>query len=227
MAGETDQNSCLSSIPELPLYVTNMQKGDYSLFHWPTPGGNDGTVSLNHTYNTDPEIGKLLRTKDFRRALSMGFERDKINENAFLGLGRRRHGYRIPERPTIPGRNSPISKSNSTRPRRPRILDDLGLTDTDGDGIRNRSDGKNISFYLGIGSDQVSMSIAEFVKQDWGDIGIELNFEVGLQLVEKDQVRERGILRSKPRLDALPAQSVERLMDVAGPTGGPGRTSPQ
>ena len=178
LAGETDQNSCLSSIPELPLYVTNMQKGDYSLFHWPTPGGNDGTVSLNHTYNTDPEIGKLLRTKDFRRALSMGFERDKINENAFLGLGTPQTWVPHPRTPYYPGEELANFEIQFDPAEATRILDDLGLTDTDGDGIRNRSDGKNISFYLGIGSDQVSMSIAEFVKQDWGDIGIELNFEV-------------------------------------------------
>ena len=178
LAGETDQNSCLSSIPELPLYVTNMQKGDYSLFHWPTPGGNDGTVSLNHTYNTDPEIGKLLRTKDFRRALSMGFERDKINENAFLGLGTPQTWVPHPRTPYYPGEELANFEIQFDPAEATRILDDLGLTDTDGDGIRNRADGKNISFYLGIGSDQVSMSIAEFVKQDWGDIGIELNFEV-------------------------------------------------
>ena len=178
LAGETDQNSCLSSIPELPLYVTNMQKGDYSLFHWPTPGGNDGTVSLNHTYNTDPEIGKLLRTKDFRRALSMGFERDKINENAFLGLGTPQTWVPHPRTPYYPGEELAKFEIQFDPAEATRILDDLGLTDTDGDGIRNRADGKNISFYLGIGSDQVSMSIAEFVKQDWGDIGIELNFEV-------------------------------------------------
>ena len=178
LAGETDQNSCLSSIPELPLYVTNMQKGDYSLFHWPTPGGNDGTVSLNHTYNTDPEIGKLLRTKDFRRALSMGFERDKINENAFLGLGTPQTWVPHPRTPYYPGEELAKFEIQFDPAEATRILDDLGLTDTDGDGIRNRADGKNISFYLGIGSDQVSMSIAEFVKQDWGDIGIDLNFEV-------------------------------------------------
>jgi peptide/nickel transport system substrate-binding protein len=178
LAGETDQNSCLSSIPELPLYVTNMEKGDYSLFHWPTPGGNDGTVSLNHTYNTDPEIGKLLRTKDFRRALSMGFERDKINENAFLGLGTPQTWVPHPRTPYYPGEELANFEIQFDPAEATRILDDLGLTDTDGDGIRNRADGENISFYLGIGSDQVSTSIAEFVKQYWGDIGIELNFDV-------------------------------------------------
>ena len=177
LAGETDQNSCLSSIPELPLYVTNMQKGDYSLFHWPTPGGNDGPVSVNHTYNMDPEIGKLLRTKDFRRALSLGFERSKINENVFLGLGTPQTWVPHPRTPYYPGDELAKLEIEFDQAKANQILDSLGLMDTDGDGIRNRADGKNISFQVGV-NDVESPRIAEFVKQDWADIGIELNFDV-------------------------------------------------
>ena len=177
LAGETDQNSCLSSIPELPLYVTNMEKGDYSLFHWPTPGGNDGPVSVNHTYNMDPEIGKLLRTKDFRRALTLGFERSKINENVFLGLGTPQNWVPHPRTPFYPGEELAKLEIEFDQAKANQILDSLGLTDTDGDGIRNRADGKNISFHVGV-NDVESPAIAEFIKQDWADIGIELNFDV-------------------------------------------------
>ena len=177
LAGETDQNSCLSSIPELPLYVTNMEKGDYSLYHWPTPGGNDGPISVNHTYNVDPEIGRLLRTKDFRRALSLGFERSKINENVFLGLGTPQNWVPHPRTPFYPGDDLAKLEIEFDQAKANQILDSLGLMDTDGDGIRNRADGKNISFQVGV-NDVESPAIAEFVKQDWADIGIELNFDV-------------------------------------------------
>ena len=178
MAGETDQNSCLSSIPELPLYVTNMEKGDYSLFHWPTPGGNDGPVSFNHTYNTDPEIGRLLRTKDFRRALGMGFERSTINETVFLGLGTPQTWVPHPRTPFYPGEELAMFEIEYNPAEANRILDELGLKDTDGDGIRNRHDGKNISLYVGIGADQESGQIAEILGQEWMDIGIELTADV-------------------------------------------------
>lgn len=177
LAGETDQNSCLSSIPELPLYVTNMEKGDYSLFHWPTPGGNDGPVSVNHTYNADPEIGKLLRTKEFRRALSLGFERSKINENVFLGLGTPQNWVPHPRTPFYPGEELAKLDIEFDQAQANQILDSLGLMDTDGDGIRNRADGKNISFQVGV-NDVESPAIVEFIKQDWADIGIELTFSV-------------------------------------------------
>ncbi|MYD50291.1 MAG: hypothetical protein F4W93_02240 [Dehalococcoidia bacterium] len=190
LAGETDQNSCLSSIPELPLYVTNMEKGDYSLFHWPTPGGNDGPVSVNHTYNMDPEIGKLLRTKDFRRALSFGFERGKINENVFLGLGTPQNWVPHPRTPFYPGEELAKLEIEFDQAKANQILDSLGLMDTDSDGIRNRADGKNISFHVGV-NDVESPAMAEFIKQDWADIGIELNFDVDSNWFRN--IRDNGI----------------------------------
>ena len=190
LAGETDQNSCLSSIPELPLYVTNMEKGDYSLFHWPTPGGNDGPVSVNHTYNMDPEIGKLLRTKDFRRALSFGFERGKINENVFLGLGTPQNWVPHPRTPFYPGEELAKLEIEFDQAKANQILDSLGLMDTDNDGIRNRADGKNISFNVGV-NDVESPAMAEFIKQDWAGIGIELNFDVDSNWFRN--IRDNGI----------------------------------
>ena len=41
----------------------------------------------NLNYDADPEIAKWLQNADFRRALSLGIERDQINEGLFLGLG--------------------------------------------------------------------------------------------------------------------------------------------
>ena len=43
---------------------------------------------LNLAFDADPEIGKWLTNVDFRRALSLGIDRDQINEAFFLGLGR-------------------------------------------------------------------------------------------------------------------------------------------
>ena len=41
----------------------------------------------NLNYDGDPEIAKWLTNADFRRALSLGIDRDQINEGLFLGLG--------------------------------------------------------------------------------------------------------------------------------------------
>ena len=38
-------------------------------------------VSAFETYDADPEIGKLIRNKDFRHALSLGIDRDHNRKN--------------------------------------------------------------------------------------------------------------------------------------------------
>jgi len=39
------------------------------------------------SYEADAEVGKWLANRNFRRALSLGIDRDQINESFFLGLG--------------------------------------------------------------------------------------------------------------------------------------------
>ena len=64
-----------------------MESGDYSIYGWPSLGGADLGFHMNQTYNVDPEIGRLVRTKDFRIAFSHALDRNAINETAQLGLG--------------------------------------------------------------------------------------------------------------------------------------------
>ena len=74
MAGETDLSARGFQIPEIPLYRSNSEKGDYHLKIWPQVGPGDFTASVIQTYNTDPEIGKWLRTHDFRQAMSLALD---------------------------------------------------------------------------------------------------------------------------------------------------------
>ena len=44
-------------------------------------------IKFNLSYEADPEIAKWLNNADFRRALSLGIDRDQINETFWLGTG--------------------------------------------------------------------------------------------------------------------------------------------
>ena len=41
---------------------------------------------MNQTYTDDPEIAKWITNRDFRRALSLGVDRDDLNETPRLRL---------------------------------------------------------------------------------------------------------------------------------------------
>ena len=87
IAGEYDLQERHTDIAKLPVFLENMEQGDYSVHLDPGAYGSDATLQINHSYDADPEIAKWLHNADFRRALSMGIDRDQLNETFWLGVG--------------------------------------------------------------------------------------------------------------------------------------------
>jgi len=79
MAGETDAYAAIFQIQEIPLYRSNEKKGNFSVKIWPITGPQDVGYAVCQTCNQDPEVGKWLRTRDFRNAISYAMDRDSIN----------------------------------------------------------------------------------------------------------------------------------------------------
>lgn len=90
-------------VGELPLYHQNMERGNFNVGGRRGISGSDNMTQINHSYVADPEIGRLLRTRDFRYALSMAIDRTSINETAFLGLGQPQNSVPHPRTPYYPG----------------------------------------------------------------------------------------------------------------------------
>ncbi|MCY4528966.1 MAG: ABC transporter substrate-binding protein [Chloroflexi bacterium] len=189
MAGETDAYTRAFQLGDLPLLQANAENGGYQVFLWPSTGGNDVGLHMNMTYNTDPEIGKWIRTADFRKALSLGINREQINEVMFHGLGTIQAWIPHPETPYYPGAqwagvdisHDPVTAN--------RILDGLGLTSKDSEGYRLRADGMGpLTLSIAFPNDE-SAKIAPMVQQMWRDIGIKLALDstsVYYQIMRED-----------------------------------------
>ena len=85
VAGEYDMQARHVDIQKVPVFLENEEKGAYKLYLDPGDYGSDMQVKINKSYQDDPEIGDLLRTVDFRRALSLGVDRGQISETFFPG----------------------------------------------------------------------------------------------------------------------------------------------
>ena len=185
MAGENDHGAYnVFDILELPMYQSNMEKGDFSLYNWGSPG-NNGVLSMNFTFNEDPEIGYWLRTADFRRALSYMVDRDGLNQLLHLGLGT--IGAMVPPTGSSkwapPGDEAQLAYTTFDVGIANQLLDDLGLVDTDGDGIRNRigvlgGATGNLELYGEIGTSPASATRAQLVKEALEAVGIVYDFKV-------------------------------------------------
>jgi peptide/nickel transport system substrate-binding protein len=87
VAGEYDIQERHIRLDNLPVLLDNQEKGDYTIHLDPALNGSDVTIHMGNAYTLDPEIGKWIRNKDFRHALSMGIDRDQLNETFWLGVG--------------------------------------------------------------------------------------------------------------------------------------------
>jgi peptide/nickel transport system substrate-binding protein len=178
MAGESDVDGHDTRVHELPLYVANKAKTGYSIRRWADSGGVNMGIGFNQSWNEDPEIGKWIRTKAFREALSMGIDRDVMNEVLYLGLGEPRGMVPHASNPYYPGPEFEgkgialdIAGANAA-------LDALGLTAKDGDGFRLRSDGsgQRLSLRAVSSPSPPNPDMLDLLTSMWIKIGIELKY---------------------------------------------------
>ncbi len=178
MAGECDLGSGDLILQEVPLYLANAQKGDYSLEIYRAAAGGDTTVLVNQEYNEDPELGEAMRTHDFRLALSYGWNRNTTNETVLAGLGSPQNWTPHPTTPYYPGEEWAKLDLGYDPEKSKQLLAGLGYTDGDGDGYVDRKDGTGPLTLYFEAYDQ-HFSIIELLRADWEKIGVKLTIREG------------------------------------------------
>jgi peptide/nickel transport system substrate-binding protein len=79
IAGEYDLQERHISLNKLPVFIENQKKGNYTVRLDTSQSGADAAMLVNTAYDADAEVAKWLKNRDFRRAMSMGVDRDQIN----------------------------------------------------------------------------------------------------------------------------------------------------
>lgn len=198
IAGEYDFQARHISLANLPVLLENAEAGNYTVRLDPAQHGADGAFMFNQSYQADAEIGKWLRTTDFRRALSLAVDRDKINEILFLGIGTPGSAVVAESSPFSPGpeyrtlwapSQPDIEQANA-------MLDAIGLTEKDSEGFRLRTDnGERLILELPTIPAFIQFTqLAELVKEDWARVGIFAN------VVEQ----ERSLVEQRRAANELP-----------------------
>lgn len=129
-----------------PLLAKTAKRHGSELYPATAIGGTSLLFQLNLTHK-DPEIRKLFNEKDFRVALSIGLDRQEIIETALFGDG-------------VPWNNAPFEDSPMYHERYAKehlefdleranaLLDGIGLTERNSDGIRLMPSGRPIHFVV-------------------------------------------------------------------------------
>lgn len=107
-----------------------------------------------------------------RRAMSLAIDRQDLVDTVYLGAATVGSNGWI--HPALPLFNSDLETTYDPA-QAAQVLDDAGITDSDGDGIREL-DGEPLSFeFILNGSDSLRLRIAELVSSMLAEVGIEAN----------------------------------------------------
>jgi peptide/nickel transport system substrate-binding protein len=173
IAGEMDMQERHIQMTNYPVFKENEKSGKYRVITWPTFGGADAVVAFNLSYKADPEIAKLMATKEFRIALSHAINRDQIRESVFLGLGEARQGVPAPWHPYFPGDEWAKKYTQYKPDEANKLLDGIGLTKKDAQGIRLLPSGKPASVELSVVAAFAAWpDVAQLIAKDWERVGV-------------------------------------------------------
>jgi peptide/nickel transport system substrate-binding protein len=178
IAGEYDIQERHMHLNKLPVFLENAAKGNYSVHLDPAFNGADANIYFGLGYSADAEVARLIKLKDFRTALSMGINRDQLNEAFWLGTGTPGNSLPAPGTLYSPGAEYNKRWANYDPAAANQLLDKVGLDKKDGEGYRLRSDGKGRLRLeiVTVGAQFVPYTqIAEMIGQQWKQIGIQLD----------------------------------------------------
>ncbi len=172
-SGELDFEAWYLSLAEMPVLRQNSEQGQYEVMTVSSLRTSEFALMPNH--NTPDELlNELFNSLEFRTAMSLGIDREAINETVLFGLGRPfpalplpYNSFFKPEWETMFIDHDPAQANE--------ILDGLGLTEKDSDGFRLRTDnGERLSLLIEIGSlEGPKIEICELVVSQWAEIGLE------------------------------------------------------
>lgn len=187
-AGESDLQARNIGFSDITILKQGERLGRFETYLWPISKGSQISLQPNLTV-ADPVWRSLMLDTRFRRALSLGIDREMINKVLYLGLA-------------TPGNDTVLEQSPLYRPEyrelhaqfdpeeANRLLDEIGLTKRRGDGVRLMPDGRPLEIIVeATGESQEELDALELVDETWREIGVKLFAKPS----QRDVIRERAL----------------------------------
>lgn len=147
------------------------QRNHYRVYLWEKAIGSQ--VALYPNLNVeDAAWQKLMRDARFRRALSLGIDRHEVNEVVYFGLGKESANTILQRSPLFrPELRTAWAQFDVRRAN--ALLDAIGLTRRNEDGIRLLPDGRPMDLIVDTsGESTEETDVLELVRDTWRELGI-------------------------------------------------------
>ena len=159
---------------DIPLFKRFEKDNGYSTYIWPRPYGSDVVFQMNLTH-PDERLRRVFQDVRFRRALSLAIDRDEINDIVYFGQAVPRQLTVVPSSRYFEPEFARAYADFDPR-RAGALLDEMGLADVDGDGVREGVDGKplNITLEYTLGETPKQPTV-ELVTAHWAEVGVQVS----------------------------------------------------
>lgn len=173
-AGESDLQARYLRFDNLPLLKSAEDRVGYRVHTWRV--GKGSHLALYPNMNADdPGWRDLMQDARFRRALSLGINREEINKALYYGLAMPAQNTLLPDSPLYRA-DYKDAWATFDLERANKILDDMGLTVRNRRGIRLMNDGRPIEIIIETaGENTEEPDVLQLIQDSWNDIGIKLH----------------------------------------------------
>ncbi len=154
----------------VPLLMENQEKGNFTIDL--KPRIDMPTFAFNVT-SDDLAKREAFGNLKFRQAMSVAINRDELNEVVFFGLGTPQQYIAFSPTPRFVDEKWVQHYAQFDLALAKSLLDEIGMVDKDGDGIRELPNGDKLVLNLQVPTQSISIKLVEMVGQHWKNVGID------------------------------------------------------
>jgi peptide/nickel transport system substrate-binding protein len=186
-AGEADLQARSLAFNNFTFLKRAEKRNNYDVRLWRSAKGSQMTLYPNLNVE-DPVWRKLMRSVEFRRALSISINRHEVNQVIFFGLATAANNTVLTESQLyLPEYGTEWAQFDVAAAN--RLLDGLGLDKRDARGIRLLPDGRTMEITVETaGEDTEQADVLELIRDSWRQVGIKLHTRLQQREVFRNRV---------------------------------------
>lgn len=175
ISGEVDFEGFMTETPDVPLYRRYEEQAGYRTEIWNFAANATG-LQLNYNYNNEV-VRDLFRERDFRVAMQIAINRERINNEILFGMARPVNMSVLPGtmwyKPEYEEIHSQYDPEGAKA-----MLDAMGVVDQNGDGWRQDPEGNEVSWQIEyVVSEAPRAQILEIVEENLRSIGLNVTVQ--------------------------------------------------